>query len=127
RVILGDKVSIKAAGFSGKPKGSLLVIEEPGKATVGIGQLTVEEGVYKSYGQDLRLERGRLIFAGGPIDNPGLDLKAFRKASDGTIAGIIVRGTLRSPQTTLYSDPAMGESEALAYLLLGHPLGQSTV
>ena len=76
RVILGEKVSIKAAGFSGKPKGSLLVIEEPGKATVGIGQLTVEEGVYKSYGQDLRLERGRLIFAGGPIDNPGLDLKA---------------------------------------------------
>ncbi|MEP7011824.1 MAG: translocation/assembly module TamB domain-containing protein [Acidobacteriota bacterium] len=126
RVILGDKISIKALGFSGKPKGSLLVIEEPGKATSATGQLTIEEGVYKSYGQDLSLERGRLIFAGGPIDNPGLDLKAFRKASDGTIAGINVRGTLRSPQTTLYSDPPMGESEALAYLLLGHPLGQST-
>lgn len=126
RVILGDKVSIKALGFSGKPKGSLLVIEEPGKATSAVGELTVEEGIYKSYGQDLKLERGRLIFAGGPIDNPGLDLRAFRKADDGTIAGINVRGTLRSPQTTLYSDPPMGESEALAYLLLGHPLGQST-
>ena len=126
RVILGDKVEIKALGFSGKPKGSLLVIEEPGKATTAVGELTVEEGVYKSYGQDLSLERGRLIFAGGPIDNPGLDLRAFRKADDGTIAGINVRGTLRSPQATLYSEPPMGESEALAYLLLGHPLGQST-
>ncbi|HXU30303.1 MAG TPA: translocation/assembly module TamB domain-containing protein [Thermoanaerobaculia bacterium] len=126
RLILGDKVSIKALGFSGKPKGSLLVIEEPGKATTAVGELTVEDGVYKSYGQDLKLERGRLIFAGGPIDNPGLDLKAFRKADDGTIAGINVRGTLRSPQATLYSEPPMGESEALAYLLLGHPLGQST-
>ncbi len=126
RVILGDKVSIKALGFSGKPKGSLLLIEEPGKPTSAVGELTIEDGIYKSYGQDLKLERGRLIFAGGPIDNPGLDLKAFRKASDGTIAGINVRGTLRSPQTTLYSEPAMGESEALAYLLLGHPLGQST-
>ncbi|HEV7667652.1 MAG TPA: translocation/assembly module TamB domain-containing protein [Thermoanaerobaculia bacterium] len=126
RVILGDKVSIKALGFSGKPKGSLLVIDEPGKATSAIGELTVEDGIYKSYGQDLKLERGRLIFAGGPIDNPGLDLKAFRKADDGTIAGINIRGTLRSPQATLYSEPPMGESEALAYLLLGHPLGQST-
>lgn len=126
RVILGDKVSIKALGFSGKPQGSLLVIEEPGKATTAVGELTVEEGIYKSYGQDLKLERGRLIFAGGPIDNPGLDLRAFRKADDGTIAGINLRGTLRSPQATLYSEPPMGESEALAYLLLGHPLGQST-
>src|SRR6185295_11800076 len=126
RMILGDKVSIKALGFSGKTSGSMLVIEEPGKTTTGIGQLVVREGVYKSYGHDLQLERGRLIFAGGPIDNPGLDLKAFRKADDGTIAGINVRGTLRSPQTTIYSEPAMGESEALAYLLLGHPLGQAT-
>ncbi len=126
RVVLGDQIEIKALGFSGKPKGSLLVIEEPGKATSAIGELTVEDGVYKSYGQDLSLERGRLIFAGGPIDNPGLDLKAFRKADDGTVAGINVRGTLRSPQATLYSEPPMAESEALAYLLLGHPLGQST-
>jgi translocation and assembly module TamB len=33
---------------------------------------------------------------------------------------------LRSPQATVYSEPPMGESEALAYLLLGHPLGQAT-
>jgi translocation and assembly module TamB len=126
RVILGDKVAVKAYGFSGGVAGSLLVMEQPGKPTTGVGQLTVKEGVFKAYGQDLTLDRGRLIFAGGPIANPGLDLRAYRKADDGTIAGVNIKGTARSPQTTVYSDPPMGESEALAYLLLGHPLGQAT-
>ncbi|HEY7215110.1 MAG TPA: translocation/assembly module TamB domain-containing protein, partial [Thermoanaerobaculia bacterium] len=126
RVILGDKVNVKAFGFAGRPTGSLLIIEEPGKATAGVGELEVKDGVYKSYGQDLTLDRGRVIFAGGPLDNPGLDLRAYRKADDGTIAGMNIRGTLKSPQATIYSDPPMGESEALAYLLLGHPLGQTS-
>jgi len=126
RVILGDKVNVKAFGFSGRPTGSLLVIEEPGKTTAGVGELEVKDGVYKSYGQDLTLDRGRVVFAGGPLDNPGLDLRAYRKADDGTIAGMNIRGTLKSPQATLYSEPPMGESDALAYLLLGHPLGQAS-
>ena len=93
--------------------------EQPDKATTAVGELEVKNGVYKAYGQDLTLDHGRLIFAGGPIDNPGLDLKAFRKATDGTVAGINIAGTLRAPQATLYSDPVMDESDALAYLLLG--------
>ncbi len=126
RVILGDKVTVKASGFSGRLTGSLLVTEQPGKATTAVGELEVKDGVYKSYGQDLTLDRGRVIFAGGPIDNPGLDLKAYRKADDGTVAGINIAGTLRSPQATIYSDPPMDEANALAYLLLGHPLGQAS-
>ena len=126
RVILGDKIEVVASGFSGKPSGSLLVIEQPGKATTAVGELEIKDGIYKSYGQDLTLDRGRVIFAGGPIDNPGLDLRAYRKADDGTIAGVNIRGTLRKPQATLYSDPSMNESETLAYLLLGHPLGQTS-
>lgn len=126
RVILGDEVEVRASGFSGEVTGSLLITEQPGRPTTGVGELIVTNGVYKAYGQNLTLERGRLIFAGGPMDNPGLDLRAFRRADDGTIAGIMVRGTLESPQTTLYSDPPMGQSEALAYLLLGRPLGQAS-
>jgi translocation and assembly module TamB len=126
RVILGDKVDVKVLGFSGRPTGSLLVIEQPGKATVAVGELEVKDGVYKAYGQDLTLDRGRVIFAGGPLDNPGLDLRAYRRADDGTVAGMNIRGTLKSPEATLYSDPPMGESEKLAYLLLGRPLGQAS-
>ncbi|HSG38209.1 MAG TPA: translocation/assembly module TamB domain-containing protein, partial [Thermoanaerobaculia bacterium] len=126
RVILGEEVEVKASGFTGEIDGSLLLIEQPDRPTTAVGELVIEEGRYKAYGQDLTIERGRIIYAGGPLDNPGVDLRAFRKAADGTVAGINVRGTLRSPQTTLYSDPPMGQSEALAYLLLGRPLGQAS-
>jgi translocation and assembly module TamB len=65
-----------------------------------------------------------LIF-NGPISNPGLDIRASRKADDGTTAGIEAKGTAQAPQVTLWSNPPMTQSEALAYLLLGHPLDQS--
>lgn len=127
RVILGDKVEIvEASGFSGKPTGSLLVIEEPDKPTTAVGELVIKDGIYKAYGQNLTLDRGRVVFAGGPLDNPGLDLRAYRKADDGTVAGLNIRGTLRSPETTIYSDPPMAQDQALAYILLGHPLGQAS-
>jgi len=42
------------------------------------------------------------------------------------VAGLNIKGTLKSPETTIYSDPPMGQSEALAYILLGHPLGQAS-
>jgi translocation and assembly module TamB len=126
RVVLGEKVKVEASGFTGNPYGSLLISEEPTKPTTAVGELQIANGVYKAYGQDLTLDHGRLIFAGGPVDNPRLDLQAYRTATDGTIAGVIVKGTLKSPQTTLYSTPSMDQGDALAYLLLGHPLGQST-
>lgn len=126
RVVLGEEVEVRASGFTGELEGSLLLIEQPDKPTLGVGELEVENGVYKAYGQDLTIDRGRLVFAGGPLDNPGLDLRAYRTADDGTIAGINIRGTLEAPETTIYSDPPMDQSEALAYLLLGRPLGQAT-
>ena len=65
------------------------------------------------------------FFGGGPIDNPGLDVRASRTASDGVVAGLLVRGTLEEPIVTTFSDPAMSESEALAYIVLGRPLEQN--
>ncbi|HSN87815.1 MAG TPA: translocation/assembly module TamB domain-containing protein, partial [Thermoanaerobaculia bacterium] len=126
RVILGDDVNINVLGLKAKPTGSILIVEEPGKVTRGTGELELKEGTFKAYGQDLTIERGRVVFAGGPIDNPGLDVRAFRRASDGTVAGINAKGTLESPEVTLWSDPPMGQSEALAYLLLGRPLDQAS-
>jgi translocation and assembly module TamB len=126
RIVLGDDIDIKALGLAGKPKGSLLALEQPGKPPTAIGEIQINEGTFKAYGQDLTIERGRLIFAGGPLDNPGIDLRAYRKCDDGTTAGIEATGRLKAPQVTLWSDPAMTETEALAYLLLGHPLSQAT-
>ncbi len=126
RVILGDDVDMNVLGLKAKPTGSILVVEEPGKVTRGTGELELKDGTFKAYGQDLTIERGRVVFAGGPINNPGLDVRAFRLADDGTKAGINAKGTLASPEVTLWSEPTMGQSEALAYLLLGRPLNQAS-
>ncbi len=126
RLVLGEKVHLKASGFDARIAGSVLVIEEPGRQPIATGELEIFDGTYKAYGQDLKIDRGRLLFGGGPLDNPSVDARAYRKAKDGVVAGIVIKGTLRSPQTNLYSEPPMAQADALAYLLLGHPLKQST-
>lgn len=125
RLILGDRVSLYGFGFEGNISGNLLLIDEPGKVTAASGELRVVEGRYRAYGQRLDVEQGRLLFAGGPITNPALDLRAVRHVQEVT-AGIKVYGPLRQPQFELFSTPAMGETDALAYLVLGRPLESTT-
>ncbi|HVT59378.1 MAG TPA: translocation/assembly module TamB domain-containing protein [Thermoanaerobaculia bacterium] len=124
-VLVKDGLDINTFGLKGRPSGSLLAIEEPGRPTTGVGELTIDQGTFQAYGQDLTINTGRIIF-GGPIDNPGINVRASRTAADGTVAGIQAKGTLKAPEVTLWSQPQMSESDALAYMMLGHPLGQST-
>ncbi len=121
-VSLGDKVKLAGFGFDGSLSGDLVVIERPGRATTGNGTLNAE-GTYKAYGQNLKIETGRILFASGPIDNPGIDLRATRTIKVGNVtAGLLVRGTARMPVLTVFSDPTMEQSEALSYLVTGKPL-----
>ncbi len=121
---LGEKVAFEGFGLSAKITGSLLAIDTPGEPTQGEGELHIVSGKYRAYGQKLDITQGRLVFA-GPMDNPGLDVRAVRITGDVT-AGIQVTGTLKSPQIELFSEPAMAQSEALSYLLLGRPLNQAS-
>jgi translocation and assembly module TamB len=125
RMVLGRDVRVRARGLDGKPTGSVLAIKTPGQPLLATGQLQLTEGKYKAYGQNLTIETGRLVFGGGPIVNPGLDVRATRKAKDGVTAGFEVHGTLETPQLSVFSDPPMAERDALAYALLGHSLDPS--
>jgi len=124
RFVLGKDVDIAVMGLKAEPTGSVLVIQRPGAVTRATGELKVSDGTFKAYGQDLTIERGRLVFS-GPVNNPGVDLRAFRKADDGTVAGIEARGTLQKPEVTLWSNPTMAQTEQLSYLLLGRPLNRA--
>jgi translocation and assembly module TamB len=84
----------------------------------------VVQGEYSIYRQDLKVERGRLIFASGPIDDPGLDMRATRRTGD-VLAGVQARGTLKSPELTLFSEPSMSDTDTLSYLMLGRPADQA--
>lgn len=123
-VRLGEKITFNGFGLSGKITGRLLATDAPNQPTLAEGTLRIVEGKYQAYGQKLEIAEGRLIFA-GPTDNPGLDIRAVRKVEEIT-AGIHVNGTLRRPQSTLFSEPAMDEANTLSYLLLGRPLHQAS-
>lgn len=125
RLTLGERVHFYGYGFEGRLGGSLLLQDQPGELTKATGEITVEEGRYRAYGQRLEIEHGRLVFTGGSLTNPGLDLRAVRHVDEVT-AGIRVRGSLRQPQLELFSTPAMGQTDALSYLLLGGPIDSAS-
>lgn len=120
---LGDQVRFQGFNVDATITGQITAREEPQRPTTGRGELRVTEGRYKVYGQELKIDRGRLIFAGGPITDPGLDMRATREVGD-VLAGVQVRGTLRAPVLTLFSEPAMNQTDALSYLILGRPVSQ---
>jgi translocation and assembly module TamB len=120
----GREVHLVGFGLNGYLGGQLTVQDHPGNPTVGRGQIEVN-GTYKAYGQDLTIEQGRLLFAGTPVDNPGLDIRATRAFPDQSISvGLQVRGTALRPELTVFSNPAMEQSDALAYLVTGKPMSQ---
>lgn len=125
RVRLGDFVKFSGFGLKGLLVGDFTLNDAPRQPTVARGELRITNGEYRAYGQKLEIDRGRLLFFGGPVDNPGLDIRAVRHIQEVT-AGILVRGTLKAPQVQLFSEPAMAETDALSYLLTGQPINQAT-
>ena len=121
---LGE-VSFEGFGLTGLITGGLTAVDEPGQQTTATGELQVKEGRYAAWGQQLEIERGRLLFTGGPITQPGLDIRAVRRPRD-VMVGVNVRGTLRNPELSLISDPAMPQAELLSWLVLGMPLTQAS-
>jgi len=129
KVDLGPHTHLKGKGLDGQLGGTLTVIEQPGRATRGQGQVGVS-GTYSAYGQDLHIAQGKLLFASTPIDNPGLDIRAVRSLNpnatidEGQEVGLLITGTAQRPVLTVFSNPPMEQSDALAYLITGKPLSQ---
>jgi translocation and assembly module TamB len=122
RLVLGDKVVVRGFGLEVRPTGSVLATDAPGLPTLGTGRLDIKDGTYNVYGQDLEVQNGSLIFGGGPIANPAIRVRASRTAADGVVAGFDVRGTVIRPDVRVFSEPAMGQSQALSYILFGKPI-----
>jgi translocation and assembly module TamB len=118
---LGDKVSIDTLGLKARLTGSIDVHSGADNVTSGTGELSIEDGKYSAYGRQLDIQRGRLIFNGGVVDDPGIDIRAVKVFPDVT-AGINVRGSLRQPRISYFSDPSLTQSQILSLLLAGGSL-----
>ena len=116
-VVVGeDKLSFAGFGLTANLQGHVHI----GDNMDTRGELWLNDGRYRAYGQRLTVRRARLLFA-GPIDQPYLDIEAIRQTDD-IIAGIRLSGSAEQPTTQIFSEPAMSQEQALSYLVLGRPL-----
>ena len=119
-VLVGeDKLSFAGFGLTANVQGHVHI----GDNMDTRGELWLNDGRYRAYGQRLSVRRARLLFA-GPIDQPYLDIEAIRKTDD-IIAGIRLSGSAEQPTTQIFSEPAMSQEQALSYLVLGRPLSSN--
>ncbi|NMZ49630.1 translocation/assembly module TamB [Pseudomonas poae] len=112
-----DKLNFAGFGLTAKVQGHVHI----GDNLDTRGELWLNDGRYRAYGQRLNVRRARLLFA-GPLDQPFLDIEAVRvttEASRTVTAGIRLSGSAEQPTTQIFSEPAMAQEDALSYLVLG--------
>jgi translocation and assembly module TamB len=138
---LGDNVLIHYQDLNTILRGNLTIIKHPNSLVTASGSLYTLNGTYQSYGQTLKIQEGRLIYTGGMITNPGLNIKAIRQiktvvtdnmnafgqssqnfynGSQLLTVGVQILGTFDTPAISLFSDPSdLSQSNILSYLVLG--------
>lgn len=126
-VVLGDAVTVEGRGFEGRLDGRLLLLVPRQDTITAQGEIQFVDGRYRAYGQNLVIRQGRVLYAGGPIDNPAIDVIASRTRGERNEieVGVRVTGTALSPFVELYSEPAMDEADILSYIIIGRPIDEA--
>jgi len=127
QVRLGERVTFEGFGLKTSLTGGLRLsqsLEADPELVTATGVVSLREGQFTGFGQKLAIQRGSLLFS-GIVTDPGLDVKASRDVTyegrDVTV-GVLLSGKLSAIQTSIFSEPAMGELDALSYLTTGKPL-----
>ncbi|HEU4781448.1 MAG TPA: translocation/assembly module TamB domain-containing protein [Steroidobacteraceae bacterium] len=118
---LGEKVTIDTYGLVGHITGSITERTRPGEPTRATGELQVRDGTYTALARKLDIERGRLIFSGGLLADPAVDIRAIKEFPD-VKAGVNVRGSLREPRLSFFSEPTIPQAQIVSLLLAGGSL-----
>jgi len=126
-VALGEDVRLEAFGLKAQIQGDMTVEVEPPKPVQLGGDVRIVEGIFKKYGQDLKVEDGQVIFV-GPLDKTSLNMDAVREIDgEDRIAGLRVEGLLAEPMVTLFTEPANKSQDAiLSYVLLGRDINEAS-
>ncbi|MDX1303494.1 translocation/assembly module TamB domain-containing protein [Photobacterium sp.] len=122
-VKIGNDVNLSAFGLNAGLVGELNVRQKD-KGPLVYGEVNLQDGTYRSFGQELVIRKGQILF-NGPADQPYLSIEAIRNPNnieDDVVAGIRVRGPADAPRIDIFSDPAMAQQNALSYLLRGKNL-----
>lgn len=126
RINLGKLFFLNAQGLKTRVDGGLqLTLQDgllignrrTGRRLQANGTIQAVDGTYRAYGQDLTIVRGVVNFQ-GPLDNPGLNVRAVRKGV-AVEAGVEITGSAQRPRVSLVSDPAVPDSEKLSWMIIG--------
>lgn len=112
----GKDVLIDTYGLRGRIGGRLQLLLAPGRAPAGNGQLTLRDASFSLYGKRLKINTGRLLFSGGALTNPGIEIRSENTADNATV-GFRVDGFLKTPRVTLYSRPVMDQGAIVSRLI----------
>jgi len=118
KITLGEDVHFAGFGLNAFVEGQLTILSEPEEQMIGSGAFHIKQGSFRAYGQDLEIETGVISFPGGPLSQPGINLRATRTVGD-VVAGIYAIGSAKKPRITTFSNPPMSESHVISYLLTG--------
>lgn len=114
---LGERFRVQGNGVDANLRGIVTLSGRlPGVPSAN-GTVQVRDGTYRTYGQELKIERGYLIFT-GRLDNPTIDIVAMRKFQP-VEAGIALSGTALAPRSRLVSEPEVPDADKLSWLVLG--------
>jgi translocation and assembly module TamB len=134
QLVLGDQVDVRAVGLISRVTGTVTFVNTPQQADllpVANGRLSLEDGTFRAFGQNLDIETGQLIFANAPVTAPELNVRAVRWIDNDpqvTAAGVVLTGPVMEPSLTLISSPQLDASEIQTYLLTGSsPRDQESV
>ncbi|WP_020168816.1 translocation/assembly module TamB domain-containing protein [Methylotenera versatilis] len=76
---LGDDFKLHGRGLDAQLSGALTLLGLTQYHPYAEGSIRVKKGTYMAYGQILNITRGIISFS-GPVDNPGLNIRAMRNA-----------------------------------------------
>jgi translocation and assembly module TamB len=121
QLVLGKDVRVDSFGLKARIEGNIAAYVAPNEASTATGELKIAEGKYSAYTRELDIERGRLIFTGGLVSDPGVDMRASKEFPEATV-GVNVRGTLRNPRLSFWSDPQLPQSQIASLIVTGGKL-----
>ncbi|MCD6055603.1 MAG: tamB [Gammaproteobacteria bacterium] len=135
QVLIGDNVTVDIVGLIGRLTGDLTLSSSPKTDTTAKGGLQIHDGQLTLFGKKLKVSEGQLLFTGGDVSNPNLNIQASKSITTLTQSnysqdnalkvGVSVKGNADDPDITLFSDPSgLSQPDILSYILLDKPMNQ---